>query len=789
MQHQLRILQLLGVLALGALSTEAQSTKPLLSGSLTWAIDPAFVQGKRLVKFTLLTAFEVTPEDDCTFELNQEVQCSSPAILERFGRLCIDRYLRQWSATSSRMTPVLPTYSGLCPVDENEPVLQGARNNFVVMDKRNINGLNVVFGKKEVTAKVNPTTTGLVAHLMLDAQVESKRTGVLLPQCVTNPAFLKVPCAVNAFHDLTAPIYERPSTTFSDPNSTETPAPPPAATSPHFGLFKEEECGIDGCTYESSSLNIYWRGFTSPLEDFAKEGSNLFKITPALETFVPLCTSDPSDIEHNCSSILNPLTNYFSPVPAFPPFVEVAVTPYSQARSDPDSHFVEQDSGETYAAPHPAMFLKSMDYDGHQISHYDPLTAEARGMSNLRLECFEWLNASEPRDLLSLSPGAWPESVRWEDGPGQRAGSTQCKRFFDSDGTPGPRFKFDFDFGANPSLNPLQLKRSQLFLDQFLLCADGSVPADGARRVCAASGEVVAQGNRMFAQHVLNTVDLPFIDVDNRDVRFPHVSDLPNWRYTPTLTDLVTRLTSPPIPESAMVQSVIASYPCFSGSQNLPPKFVTGLDSVPDVLGKVALEAAYDNVTTEVECMAGADCIIPLFAQDFDWTVVSGGVVDVKTGTNCYSRPANLLTEPALPDAGYQSCDVVQIELLPGMYAPTPPLGRVLYYAIKRLTYRVACYDHRGCLAAMPKTERVVVLLAGWHGPSGKSLHRAVCSEDASKPCVRDGPGCTCAGTAEADAERPLVCESSEGTAGMGGAGERGHGAVKCFYKEMMPAE
>ena len=42
---------------------------------------------------------------------------------------------------------------------------------------------------------------------------------------------------------------------------------------------------------------------------------------------------------------------------------------------------------------------------------------------------------------------------------------------------------------------------------------------------------------------------------------------------------------------------------------------------------------------------------------------------------------------------------------------------------------------------------------------------------------------------APADSERPLVCESSGATAGQGGAGELGHGAVKCFYQEEIPAE
>lgn len=328
MQKQFRHLLRFVAWAFVVQCTGAQTSavKSLLSGSISWAIDPAFVHGERFVDFTVLTAFEIRAQDeiDCTFKLNQEIQCSSTAMLDRFGRICIDRYARNWG--TNRMRPVA-TYTGWCPVDDipvDAPVLGGSRNNFVVMDKRNINGLNVVFGKKKVTAQVDTATTGLVAYLMLDPEAESKPTGVLLPQCSTDLLSLSLPCAVNAFFNLSAEAVDTSAT--SGQNSTSSTGSSPD----EFGLFKEEICSVDGCDFTSPSINIYWRGFSQPPEEFAKEGSSLAKITPALETFVPLCAADPADHAHNCTSALNPLTNYFSPVPHFPPFVEVAVTPHSQ---------------------------------------------------------------------------------------------------------------------------------------------------------------------------------------------------------------------------------------------------------------------------------------------------------------------------------------------------------------------------------------------------------------------------------------------------------------------------
>ena len=195
--------------------------------------------------------------------------------------------------------------------------------------------------------------------------------------------------------------------------------------------------------------------------------------------------------------------------------------------------------------------------------------------------------------------------------------------------------------------------------NQLLLCPDGSAPLPGVVQQCE-TGEVVVQGNRMFSQHAIHTADLPFIDVDNLDGRFPHISDLPSWKFSPAFTDPGSNLLVPPIPESAMVQSVIAAYPCWSGSSNLPPTFVAALDAVPAATGLVALAAGFDDVSTEVDCEAGAVCAFPLFAQDFDFAFEDSGTLDVRTAANCYSR-SGTLPQPLAPDAGYQSCDVVQV--------------------------------------------------------------------------------------------------------------------------------
>jgi hypothetical protein len=264
--------------------------------------------------------------------------------------------------------------------------------------------------------------------------------------------------------------------------------------------------------------------------------------------------------------------------PGLPALHRGSVLRYTQTRADIDSQLVEGDSWEMYAAPHPPMHLKAMDYDRHQISHYDPLTASARGMSNLRLECFELLNAPIPRDMLNQGP--WPESVQWRDGPGQRPRSSECKRYFDSNGSPGAQFKFDFDFGNNPNVETrtVELQKSPVFRNQFYLCADGSALMLTAVDKCVgAKGEevIVAQGNRMFTQHVLNTVDFPFVDVGNRDSRFPCIVNIPSWRLSEKQVD---------VDGSLLGRHTLASPEAAICHQ----KFVTALDSVPDAQGAVA---------------------------------------------------------------------------------------------------------------------------------------------------------------------------------------------------------
>jgi hypothetical protein len=147
-----------------------------------------------------------------------------------------------------------------------------------------------------------------------------------------------------------------------------------------------------------------------------------------------------------------------------------------------------------------------------------------------------------------------------------------CRQYFDRDrnsfDTAGNLVKFDFDFGE--------------------VTAGDTASA------------VVQFGDGRFTQHVMTTVDHPFVDVDNPfsaagvDVRADHIHNS-TWR---------TR--------SASVMSVFSAYGCDTGPANQPPRFVASFSDNP------ADPISTDfNANTEVTCHYSRPCVFRINATDF----------------------------------------------------------------------------------------------------------------------------------------------------------------------------
>lgn len=179
-------------------------------------------------------------------------------------------------------------------------------------------------------------------------------------------------------------------------------------------------------------------------------------------------------------------------------------------------------------------------------------------------------------------------------------------------------------------------------------------------------------------QHVINTADFPFYDVDNVATDSPHVPGEALW-YSSNMDGVEADLAviekkEKREPKGAMVSSVLSAFACYAGSENQPPRFVANLDTKPEQGGYIAPDAGRFAVETEHTCYAGELCVLPLFAQDFN--MHANGCSNPDSSDACSAsalrRPASgpLLTRasncasadfPGPPDAKFQSCDVVQV--------------------------------------------------------------------------------------------------------------------------------
>ncbi len=730
----------LGILLAMSGAAVAQTPKPLLAGSLTWEVNPSFTTGNRTVTFTLQTAFELdsacdfktvrcvgggTRDGDPCSDAASTQACTSnggkcaPAIYcadksdVRYGVLCVDQFQHDGSMLQNApgVSPVLSAvqeYTGVCPYGTDQRA--GTRNSFEVVNVKLINGVRVVYGRKIHTVQVAPGASALIAYFATNlvnvpagqtAGVMGPRQGVLMGQC--NFQNVQTPCSVNTF----------------DSRAT-----------PYFGLMKDSSGdpinpANNGAKYGSVKNSIYWR---KEFSAWANKGASLGKQSPSLETLVQLCSDAGAASIWNCKNGTDRVTNYFSPVSAFPAFAEFPVTPLTQNATNvankTGGYFWFNNGTGFFKAPHQPFYIKSYDYDGHMMSQFDYNSAVFPQSSNRRAECFD----GRMDGKYTSAQGSWPFMGTWANPDGTILPEQKCKMYFGEVGTDsspsvaaGNLFKLDFDFGTSNVSSP---RASDVYNNVWLRCADGKACSPRNTPPCADGS--TCSGSRMFSQHVINTVDFPFVDVDNEKIINMFDLRVPQWFSTETNA------------KSALSQSVFSAYGCWSGTNNQPPRFVKSLDAELNWESECGLVPSADDdfiIETEIRCKVNETCIFPLHARDF--TMNSKGESDVDT-TSCINLLDCAAPDPLPPgpaDARFQSCDPVQIYMLPG-----------------------------------------------WDNIEPRLVH-AHCSKDRSMLCVRDkdcsdmGLG-TCTGS---EGQGSAVCES--------GNAYNESGAAKCFYKEKFTFE
>jgi len=745
----------------GAHAESAQSPVKLMSGQLTWAIDPHFAQGTREVTFTLLTAFEMDP--NCNY-MGGVVNCTGSPSTDH-GTLCVDEFQMQVESDDDRtFTQLLIGQS--C-----------AANEFEIASTRHINGLNIVFGKFVHTVQAKNKTISMLAYFQSAPQSE-----LMLPQCQINITDTALPCAMNV-DDLDHP------------------------NAPQFKLRKGTGfAAADGF----NSKETYWKGVSreqgSPYDFPARPSQNaLF-----FETHVRVC---PNSGSQNCKSSESTfhIKNYYSPVPTVPAFVEVAVTSYTQ-RADLEMELAKKQgwlyNGSNlmdYFAPHPSFQVTSHDLDGHQMAHMSMNWGAARTErynSNLGLECFSGLDTSKTWPFMDKET----ETNAAHKHPELRADGA-CTIFFDMDRSGGSKMKFDFNFGSNVSKGRYyrvdgnytvsgifgnDLNRCRGDAGNGMLACD---PGKGMPCIDATTGRMSAcSGNLMFTHHIINTADLPWMDVDNElGTEGQYTVKQPQW------------FTGMSHPGSAMVKTLVSAYMCFAGTANQPPRFVKNLEVVPNITDWLRVpgftpEAYLQPEDTEITCTAGEPCVFPIFAQDF---LLS------EAGKSCITRPTNpealdTWDKPMEPcvfapnedeSARYQSTDVVRIELAPGwdVWDPLDDYEGQESQGADLLEAYCSGGDEANSQETALGCVRDSDCPAGWGTCTGykrkqetetKNVRPGYCIRKLSGQAITDDP-CKTDADCGIDSKCAMPsCESSH----MYGKGGAGLGAVKCFYKEYFKA-
>ena len=428
----LAVTVLLHVLSNAPVSGQMQR---LVGGSLTWEVNPEFLAGgaRRTVTFELRTSWAVSAvagtggqaavngcdnlakvtKVSCprlsatliTSSLPASSRCNSDpklqdgcGVAERFGVLCVAQLVRQQgdgkyyakymdpnaqcvSEANAHLSSVFEFGSYLGDADKKPMVCGpdasasctskiGVPNKFMVQQIYSAPISNVE-GPSTVGRRPGPSVvvTGLLRHtVLIDSDVSevvawlaprtghanlNQRTGLLLEGC--SSAAAGTPCMFNE------------------------------CSLQRTGCAAGQGC-VSGAAFRIAALGImyaasdaFWLNWGTSFDGVQGCGSGkacLRSASPALETFVPLCSLDPTSTR-KCSRGLN---NYYSPVTSLPDIIEVAITPATVLdASDARAPFVytgynpyQPGARPELTAPHQAFRVQSFDYDGQQMTQYSP---------------------------------------------------------------------------------------------------------------------------------------------------------------------------------------------------------------------------------------------------------------------------------------------------------------------------------------------------------------------------------------------------------------------------------
>ena len=585
----------------------------LLGGSINWAVDPHFADGPehRYVTFVLNTT--MVKSTSCVYTTGEKVSCSLPnticgnditcAIGELHGVLCVaqlvpgsgtDR-IAKWAVTTGDEAQCVhdhiletdrSTVQPSSPAATDEYV--GKVNTFTV-DKvydqdpnaedevrgtnsdRRPSGVNVVQGSLRHRVKVHEDAKEVVAWFAPRKGFQNfcKRTSMLLPACAGAETSVLSGSGIDRTYDLQKPnsacmanplsLFRRDTDNFQNQNEQCSIFQGPALD-PTFDDY-----------WGSSQFGWKYSSGTAPCKNVQISGSGSQPVsgcmrpaTPALETLVPLCTAV------KCAS--EPPRNYYSPEVTMPHLIEVPITPKTLLQEswtfqaiDPNS----VDAVKISSAPHPGFYVHSVDYDGHKMTQSSPLLK--RDMK------------TTPTSLLN-SGGVGRYGGKWGIGDSNSEGVTT-------------RLSMRVDCvlsQTDPTLRWPLAETPTGCRELFDLDRDEENAKGNLLRADFSFGALVGRNNmdrieKMFTQHVINTADFPFEDVDNTaEAAGAHIISKPTVQRG-----------------AAMTQNVFSMFGCYSGTRNQPPRFVTGPDSEDT------------NVKTIYSCNYWEECAITLHARDF----------------------------------------------------------------------------------------------------------------------------------------------------------------------------
>ena len=607
----IRILVLVALVSCCWGAALSPTMQPILGGTMSWSIDPKFMNGGmyRRVTFELSTAFEVSAR--CTYAVGSPVECcpstgscsgtqSFDSVSNYHGVLCVIPIKNGWvgdSAAYQGGTSDTPC-SYFANVTTQAVVKYGLVNAFTCLGKyvsqdvtsfsRLVNNVSVVTGVLTHTVTLDDDTVGLVAYLAgPQGTVIGWSQGLLLPQCpggITGNLPTGQTCSYNTF----------------DPQM-------------RWGTRRNNVAG-SVAAYPSfqSSADAYWRQFSSSVKLSSADGPSaswsLQQQTPALETFVPVCAAT------DCQAA-NPIKNYYSPSPFFPPFIEVAVTAKTRAvlqdstRSSPGWYGPKASS---FPATIPPLLFPAFDYDGFLLAVYNPafngateqnfsadvFTGNVSGPD--LFVCFGGVKAGRPctvsADCDSATCAASWQSRVCMGGPlaaqscsdqspptGVCGAGSSCSANWNNG-----RLTYDFDRNAynSPGAN---IKLDFSWLD----------PATNA----SAKNLTLPLYARRFTQHVLGVVDQPFIDVDNPNATLAVGDQDANVVYPPASGQGLWTT------GSGFSQVIFSSYGCDAGTANQPPQFVVSLNN--------PLQSRSVPLPTNFTCYWDTPCKVTVYAADF----------------------------------------------------------------------------------------------------------------------------------------------------------------------------